>query len=132
MERYSKKRQAILDCLRATKSHPTADWIYTQLKPKLPDLSLATVYRNLGQLKEAGLIRTVGNVDGNERYDGNAKDHPHAVCTSCGTIIDVEDYPLPEEYLSHIMHDTGFEIVSTGIEFSGTCCECRKKSAGTS
>ena len=44
--RYSPKREAILKCLRSTTCHPSAEWVYTQLKPQIPDLSLATVYRN--------------------------------------------------------------------------------------
>ena len=55
MQRFSKKRAAIYDCLCGTKTHPSADWIYQQLLPEFPDLSLATVYRNLAQLKEAGI-----------------------------------------------------------------------------
>ena len=68
MERYSKKREAILDCLRSTDSHPTAEWIYAQLKGEYPDLSLATVYRNLAQLKSSGIIRSVGVVAGLPRF----------------------------------------------------------------
>lgn len=43
----SKKRDAILSCLCSTDTHPSAEWIYHRLKPQIPDLSLATVYRNL-------------------------------------------------------------------------------------
>ena len=45
--RYSKKREAILEAIRSTDTHPTADWVYQTLKPTHPDLSLGTVYRNL-------------------------------------------------------------------------------------
>ena len=41
--RYSPKRDAILQCLRSTTCHPSAEWVYSQLKPRIPDLSLATV-----------------------------------------------------------------------------------------
>ena len=46
----SKKRDAILSCLCNTDTHPSAEWIYHQLKPQIPDLSLATVYRNLASI----------------------------------------------------------------------------------
>ena len=42
-----RKREAILACLRDTTAHPSAEWVYEQLKPQIPDLSLGTVYRNL-------------------------------------------------------------------------------------
>ena len=45
---YSKKREAILEKIRSTTSHPTAEWVYRELKEEHPDLSLGTVYRNIG------------------------------------------------------------------------------------
>ena len=81
--RYSPKREAILECLRSTDSHPAAEWVYAQLKPSIPDLSLATVYRNLGQFRKDGTIQVIGNVDGEERYDGDISPHSHFICRSC-------------------------------------------------
>ena len=60
--KHSRKRDAILECLRCTTSHPTAEWVYTQLKPTIPDLSLATVYRNLAMFKDEGTIDSVTGV----------------------------------------------------------------------
>ena len=54
--RYSPKRDAILQCLRSTTCHPSAEWVYSQLKPKIPDLSLATVYRNLARFRAEGAV----------------------------------------------------------------------------
>ena len=87
IQRFSKKRQAIYDCLRSTTSHPTADWIYHQLHPDFPDLSLGTVYRNLSQLKNAGLIQSVGVVAGQERFDANISPHTHLICKDKHPII---------------------------------------------
>ena len=89
MERFSKYRQAILECLQATTCHPTADQIYTQLLPVYPNISLGTVYRNLCQLKEAGMIRSMGVVAGEEHFDGNVTPHSHLVCRVCGKIDDL-------------------------------------------
>ena len=47
IQKKSRKRDAILACVCSTDTHPTAEWVYTQLKPDIPDLSLGTVYRNL-------------------------------------------------------------------------------------
>ena len=38
VRKHSRKRDAILECLRCTTSHPTAEWVYNQLKPTIPDL----------------------------------------------------------------------------------------------
>ena len=56
VRKHSRKRDAILACLRSTTCHPTAEWVYQQLKPAIPDLSLGTVYRNLSMFKDEGLV----------------------------------------------------------------------------
>ena len=55
--RYSKKREAILNAIRSTDTHPSADWVYEKLRGSFPDISLGTIYRNLAAFKNAGLIR---------------------------------------------------------------------------
>ena len=69
--RHSPKRDAILQCLRSTTCHPSAEWVYSQLKPRIPDLSLATVYRNLARFRAEGAVQVIGCVDGEDRYDGD-------------------------------------------------------------
>ncbi|MDR2753837.1 MAG: transcriptional repressor [Oscillospiraceae bacterium] len=96
MQRNSKKRAAILAALQGTRAHPTADWIYRQLKPAIPGLSLGTVYHNLVAFKEAGLAVGVATVDGKERFDGNTAPHAHFICKKCGAVLDVWEAALPE------------------------------------
>ena len=127
MERFSKKRQAILECLSGTTSHPTADWIYSQLKPLYHDLSLATVYRNLSRLKEAGLVRSVGIIDGQEHFDAAVHSHPHAVCRSCGAIVDIDGLVVPPELTAAAQAATGFTISNAELMFSGICEKCGNK-----
>ncbi len=73
--RHSPKREAILECLRSTTCHPSAEWVYAQLKPRIPDLSLATVYRNLARFRAEGAVQVIGCVDGEDRYDGDPVPH---------------------------------------------------------
>ena len=75
VRKHSRKRDAILECLRCTTSHPTAEWVYNQLKPTIPDLSLATVYRNLAMFKAEGTIDSVGVYNGLERFDFRTDPH---------------------------------------------------------
>ena len=87
--RYSYQREVIRDIICATKSHPTADWIYSQAKKKISNISLGTVYRNLKTLEEIGSIKVIH--DSNQvRYDGNTDGHHHLKCTECGVLIDVD------------------------------------------
>ena len=69
MRRHSRKRDAILQCIKESREHPSAEWIYTQLKPEHPDLSLGTVYRNLALFRESGEVVSVATVNGVERLD---------------------------------------------------------------
>ena len=66
-----RKRNAILAYLKETKEHPSAEMVFTHLKPEIPDLSLGTVYRNLTKFREQGDIISLGAVNGVERFDGN-------------------------------------------------------------
>ncbi len=127
MQRFSKKRQAVLDCVLSTRAHPTAEWVYEHLKDAYPDMSLATVYRNLGQLRDAGIIRSIGVVNGEERYDGNISDHPHGVCVLCGRVIDLPPATIPPEALREIREKAGFAISDTALRFNGVCSACSDK-----
>ena len=127
MERKAKhfrKRDAILTCLRQTKVHPSADWVYSQLKPEIPDLSLGTVYRNLSLFKEQGLINSLGTVGGVERFDGDIHSHVHFVCTHCGTVQDLEDTPDLPGLHAAAEHDLGSQVQGCQITFTGICREC--------
>ncbi len=128
IQRFSKKRQAIYDCLRGTTSHPTADWIYHQLHADFPDLSLGTVYRNLSQLKNAGLIQSVGVVAGQERFDANISPHTHLICKGCGTVRDLFEITLPDEIMQAAQAASGYEISGVSLRFTGLCPKCRKES----
>ena len=123
MRRKSKKRQAILDCLLNTDEHPTAEIIYNRLKPDFPDLSLATVYRNLGQLEESGEIRSMFSPTGSIRFDGNTSDHIHAVCLKCGSVMDISDTPLPVD----IEPCDGFQVLYKNFQIMGICRSCIEK-----
>ena len=127
MQRFSKKRQAVLDCVLSTRTHPTAEWVHEHLKDAYPDMSLATVYRNLGQLRDAGLIQSIGIVNGEERYDGVTDGHPHAVCSVCGRIIDIPPIDIPPIAVEEIRKKTGFTVSGTNLRFSGVCSACFDK-----
>ena len=51
--RFSQQRETIKNVVRGTNSHPTAEWVYTQTKKVIPNISLGTVYRNLKTLQES-------------------------------------------------------------------------------
>lgn len=124
---YSRKREAILDAVRSTTSHPTAEWVYQKLKPEYPDLSLGTVYRNLAQFKEDGTIVSVGVVNGQERFDGNVKPHTHFVCFNCGVVLDIPDEYVGAERTAEAERKYRLRIDSSDVLFRGLCPNCLKK-----
>ena len=123
-QNYSRKRQAIYELLLSTKEHPSAEWIYNNLKSDYPDLSLGTVYRNLKLLEKNGTVRSVAVVDGRERYDALMSPHSHFVCSKCGRVIDVFlDSLLPT--LTEELHiDGAKEINSFTLLYYGICDQC--------
>ena len=129
MERTSKhfrKRDAILQCVRSTDAHPSADWVFEHVKEQMPDISLATVYRNLSLFKEQGLITSLGTVKGVERFDGNTEPHVHFICTQCGNVQDLPEISVPEELNSAVAQSSGGRVDSCQLSFTGICGECRK------
>ena len=124
--RYSRQRQAIYETLKGTKSHPDAEWVYEQVRREIPDISLGTVYRNLNQLCEHGLIKRVGTVNGQERYDGDVSPHAHFVCHCCGSVLDLPPSPPTQGYVEECSKQFGFEATSYEVHVFGLCQACKK------
>lgn len=125
--RYSKKREAILAAIRGTSCHPSAEWIYQQLKPRHPDLSLGTVYRNLAFFQEAGQVKSVGVIQGQERFDGVTIPHSHFVCNCCGTVLDLPDIGPEERWERTVSTQYGFAVQRCELTFYGECPNCQNQ-----
>ncbi|HIC90692.1 MAG TPA: transcriptional repressor [Syntrophaceae bacterium] len=123
--RRTRQRQRILEVLRATKGHPTADWIYSQVKPEFPRLSLGTIYRNLKLLKEQGEILELDFGSTFSRFDGRSENHYHFICRKCGEVFDV-DMPLDNNLNKKATKTTGFDIEDHRLVFYGLCKGCLK------
>ena len=91
-----RKRNAILDCLMNTDTHPSAEMVYQMLQETHPDISQATVYRNLALFKKQGLIVSVGTVNGVERFDADTEPHVHFICRECHKVDDLPGMIIPE------------------------------------
>lgn len=124
MKNYSRQREAILTVLRSTDTHPTADWVYSEVRKTLPNISLGTVYRNLAALSESGEILSINVGDGKEHFDGNHAPHLHLYCQSCGNIVDAH---LKTDPFSGICAELNF-VPKTPVYLVYGCCESCDKS----
>lgn len=124
--KYSKQRELVLKTLRENVVHPTADFLYEILRKELPSISLGTVYRNLNQLAESGMIRRIDGLDGCVHFDHNLNSHYHFICTKCNKVYDVP-YDVAPEIADKVMQKTGLIVESYDISFKGICPECHKK-----
>jgi len=115
--------------LQSTGRHPTAEWIYDQLKGEFPSLSMGTVYRNLSVLIEQGLIKKIDFGSTFDRFDANTGPHYHFVCERCGSIIDLE-LPIDEGLNEQVNRATPFTARRHRIEFFGFCDRCQSKGEG--
>jgi len=125
MLRKTKQREAILEVLRSTTSHPAADWIYDKVRKEIPDISLGTVYRNLKLLRECGEILEIDLGSTSSRFDGNPANHYHFRCEKCRRIFDIDE-PVDEKINEKIARKTGFKVLHHWLEFRGLCKECQK------
>lgn len=122
MQKHSLKRDAICEVLLSRLDHPTADMIYSRVKDKYPDMSLATVYRNLSFLCSEGKIIKIG-APGKERYDVTLTPHSHFFCDVCGEVYDVFS-PVSASDFDYAECETGGKISSASIAFRGVCKRC--------
>lgn len=124
--KYSKQRERILDLLQNTGMHPTATWIYDQLKKEFPDLSLGTVYRNLNILIEQGLVKKIDFGSTFDRFDANTSEHYHFICERCGAIYDLK-MPVISSLNKKVEEEGNFEVHHHRIEFYGICEKCKRE-----
>jgi Fe2+ or Zn2+ uptake regulation protein len=91
--RNTRQRNEILDILRRSCLHPTAETIYREARQVLPNISLGTVYRNLNFLRDQGTVREIRPSEGgSSRFDAADTPHAHFHCVHCSALLDI---PLP-------------------------------------
>ena len=122
IERKSRQRDAIINELCSRYDHPTAMDLYLSVREKIPNLSLGTLYRNLTQLEENGMVLRIpdGSTD---RFDGNVNPHAHFKCLTCGNVYDlmnfeIESLTFSDEIINKV---TNYSLMAFGL-----CKNCNK------
>ena len=129
MNRKLKKtnqRVLILKYLRSVNTHPTAEKVYEEVRKNLPQISLATVYRNLKTLNEAGEIFEI-ETQGASRFDGDLRPHQHLICEKCGIVKDVFLDNLTQKTLKLFRSNREFSVRTVKIDFYGLCKKCKRE-----
>lgn len=123
--RYTRQREAVFQYLSSVESHPTAEQVYTAVRHKIPNISLATVYKALEALVGAGVALKLANAEGPARYDCHCEDHYHLRCVDTGQIRDVKlpfDPNLLSKLDSHLvesLREQGFVVTGYRLEILG-------------
>lgn len=120
--RTTRQRRAIHGALAARHDHPTAEDLHASLKRRLPDLSLATVYRTLDVLVRAGLASRLAQAPGPARYDARVDEHDHTRCLGCGRIDDF-DVPRRSDRIADLA-TAPFSLTGVHLELVGYCAAC--------
>ena len=123
MIKFSKQREAIRIYLDKNIVHPTADEVYEHVRREFPNISLATVYRNLNQLAEMGDIQKLGFAGFPDHYDFETKQHAHFLCRKCGKVYDLgADF---DEFITDAVKTKApGRIESCTLDFNGVCTSC--------
>lgn len=120
----TKQRQAVLQVIRDSEEHLTANEVFDHARRLLPGISFATVYNSLRFLKQEGLIGEVRFGTDATRFDRKLHRHDHAICNACGKLIDLE-LPIPDELLKKGERLSKFKADSIEVVLRGICPDCR-------
>ena len=127
IKRNTIQRSLVLEAVNRLQCHATADEIYEEIRRDHPNISRATVYRNLNVLSEMGEIRRLETPGGADRFDPRCHDHCHVRCQKCGRVFDVDvDFITGLEQRIRDAH--GFEFTGYDILFRGICPDCQNAS----
>lgn len=123
---YSKQREKILDILTNNAVHPTAEQMLKFLEKEDSNVGITTLYRNLNQLSEAGVIKKIEGLDSSAHFDHNTFEHYHFICEKCKRVFDIPSKVAPN-LVKNTQSATGFDITDYDIVFHGICSECKKR-----
>ena len=125
---HSSQREQILDIFLKAERHPTINDLYDLVRKKNPKIGLATVYRTMRVICDAGLARETDFGDGLRRFEHKHKHqhHDHLICLKCGRIIEVMS-PEIEKLQENLAKKHRFKAVRHRMEIFGICRSCNRK-----
>jgi Fur family transcriptional regulator, peroxide stress response regulator len=122
-QRFTEQRSAVYQFLCGTTDHPTADEVFTAVRGRISDISLATVYKALETFVSCNLATKLTYGDGSARYDARTDEHFHARCLACGSVRDVHSSCIAGS-LPEVRPTDGFQVQGYRVELVGYCSNC--------
>ena len=116
-----------LDAVKEMNCHPTADQVYAFVSEKYPEISRATIYRNLNQLSETGEILRFKNPFGADHFESQCDPHYHFICRKCGEIKNIEFSLDLSESVRKCQETANCTITDHLLIFEGFCEKCCNK-----
>ena len=123
--RLTSARKAILDVLGNKNEHLTPTQIHSQLKDRLPSLSLSTVYRALDYLVDHNLITVADIGVGSPVYERlDSSPHHHLICLNCEKIMKLE-HEIVAPFFINLEEEMAFSIETNHLVLFGICKNCK-------
>ncbi|MEO6998717.1 MAG: Fur family transcriptional regulator [Terracoccus sp.] len=120
--RPTRQQAAVAELLGRSDDFTSAQTVHARLREAGEGVGLATVYRTLQAMVEAGTVDVLRTDDGEAVYRA-CSTHHHLVCRSCGKTVEVEG-PAVETWSDRVAQEHGFTEVTHTLEVFGTCADC--------
>ena len=122
--RNTPQRKLVLETVRQSLDHPTAETIYIRALKTAPKISLGTVYRNLTELVESNQILRVIVPGDSDHFDHTLINHSHFLCKECKCVTDLNKVDV-DDLITTIEKNNKVKILSNQISFIGICPKCQ-------
>jgi Fe2+ or Zn2+ uptake regulation protein len=130
--RMTPQRRLIIELMEGAEGHLDAEGLYHLAHERDESISLATVYRTLNVLKDAGLVqqRYFSRDHGREYYEpAQSKEHYHFTCSTCGQVTEFET-ALVDEITQQLEARLSMMVKHACVCFEGICQTCQADIAG--
>ena len=123
--RPTRQQAAVAEMLGRSEEFTSAQTVHARLREAGEGVGLATVYRALQSMVEAGTVDVLRTDDGEAVYRAcSTHHHHHLVCRQCGRTVEVEG-PAVERWADAVAAENDFSDVTHTLEIFGTCADCR-------